>query len=113
MGGFEVLIVLTSMAAGAGLAGWHYRDKMAALERERKVSEALWIQAQELRITAAWSNGASGNGRGTIDWLISGNAEGLAPKPLLFGPQQERDLRTHGRAGVKRVDRRAGAWAGS
>lgn len=108
MGGFEVAIVLMSVAAGAGLAGWHYNDKWAAIERERKAADALRKQAQELRISAAYRKGLEGRDQESVHELLRQNDEEI-PQPLLFGAQQERDLRAFGRAGVKRTDRRAGA----
>lgn len=108
MGGFEVAIVLISMAAGAGLAGWHYNDKWAAIERERRAADALRKQAQELRISAAYAKGFEGRGQDSVQELLRQNDEEI-PQPLLFGPQQAHDLRAFGRTGVKRTDRRAGA----
>lgn len=93
MGGFEVAMVLASMAAGACLMRLHEIDKEKALGVEKREVERLRVELKAARIRcyrdmATHSNPASCFG------------DELAPSPLLFGPEQEADLRDRGAAVV-------------
>lgn len=104
MGGFEVVMVILSAAAGACLMSAHYRYQGQAVEKERRVSEALRAEVTELRITAARRDGLSGREPDLSAGRQAGDAgEGYAPAPLLFGPRQAEELQRHGRSAVKRT----------
>lgn len=114
MYGFEVAMVLISVAAGACLMAWHEKDKQAAVARERKTADGLRIQLNELRISGAYQRGLVSGSRSEsvridLDRIQAHQTFEEMPEPLLFGPKQEEELRANGRTGMKRTERRTEA----